>query len=32
VTTWMRRKKLDERSFLLRQSQIAQQLLGDDPE
>ena len=29
VTTWMRRKKLDERAFLLRQSEINQTLAAD---
>ena len=29
VTTWMRRKKLDERAFLLRQSEINQALAAD---
>jgi 5-methylcytosine-specific restriction endonuclease McrA len=29
VTTWMRRKKLDEGGFLLRQAQIAQTLAVD---
>jgi 5-methylcytosine-specific restriction endonuclease McrA len=29
VTTWMRRKRLDERSFLLRQLQISEALAAD---
>lgn len=28
VTTWMRRKKLDERRFLLRQAEVARSLAG----
>ena len=32
VTTWMRRKKLDERSFLVRQAQIARDLRTHDIE
>ncbi len=28
VTTWMRRKKLDERAFLLRQVQVVRLLVG----
>ncbi len=31
VTSWMRRKKLDERRFLIRQSEISQ-LLAADPD
>ena len=29
VTTWMRRKKLDEQAFLLRQAQINQMLAAE---
>jgi 5-methylcytosine-specific restriction endonuclease McrA len=29
VTTWMRRKKLDEGGFLLRQAQVAQTIAAD---
>lgn len=29
VTSWMRRKKLDERRFLLRQAEINQELAAD---
>lgn len=29
VTSWMRRKKLDERGFLLRQAEISQLLFAD---
>ncbi len=34
VTTWMRRKKLDEKSFLVRQAEINQMLAAEavDPE
>jgi hypothetical protein len=28
VTSWMRRKKLDEKAFLLRQAHISQMLAG----
>lgn len=28
VTTWMRRKKLDERAFLLRQAEIVRAIAG----
>ncbi len=28
VTTWMRRKKLDERAFLVRQAEIVAELVG----
>jgi 5-methylcytosine-specific restriction endonuclease McrA len=31
VTTWMRRKKLDERRFLVRQAEISQ-ILAADPD
>jgi 5-methylcytosine-specific restriction endonuclease McrA len=29
VTSWMRRKKLDERAFLVRQAEVARALLDD---
>ena len=31
VTTWLRRKRLDERAFLLRQLEIAQELSSNQP-
>ena len=30
VSTWMRRKRLDERGFLVRQAQVTAQILGGD--